>query len=338
MVAGMRLAQVQPLAIVETAPAVKPRSLHHPRPPALQVARENQPVRAQAAATKAQPAAPPAPRPDQAPWLPATVLTDALVFLTFVYIYTTNATGSQNAFDILFGSIFQRPANGQYVNSPAIFFLLFFTWLVAATIGLAAESMSHRAGARRRLVGARVWPARGGGLGQLAGLRRDPGSAPGAHGGAGRGDQPAVSQPAAGKRRRALWLLYLCRRAVDPRRGYRLCVAVAARAGRACRPARRHWRQLTGVAAASLAIFLVYTVNINLVKADIVYKQGQQFDSQGNWVNSVELYRRALATRKTEDHYMLFLGRALLEQAKQAPVQGVVPFAAPIPPWTMCWR
>ena len=39
-------------------------------------------------------------------------------------------------------------------------------------------------------------------------------------------------------------------------------------------------------------------------------------------MNSIELYRRALATRKTEDHYMLFLGRALLEQAKQAQPAG----------------
>jgi tetratricopeptide (TPR) repeat protein len=77
-----------------------------------------------------------------------------------------------------------------------------------------------------------------------------------------------------------------------------------------------------------VATLLIVSVNINLVMADIVYKQGQQFDSQGNWVSSVELYRRALATRKTEDHYMLFLGRALLEQAKQAPVEG----AATLPP------
>ena len=87
---------------------------------------------------------------------------------------------------------------------------------------------------------------------------------------------------------------------------------------------------LAGAASAVLAIFLILTVNINLVKADIVYKQGQQFDSQGNWVNSIELYRRALATRKTEDHYMLFLGRALLEQAKQAQPEGT--FALPEQP------
>ncbi len=71
-----------------------------------------------------------------------------------------------------------------------------------------------------------------------------------------------------------------------------------------------------GVVVAIGVFAIVSFVNIGLVRADIIYKQGQQFDSQRNWVNSVELYRRALAARETEDHYMLFLGRALLEQAK----------------------
>ncbi|MCA9920538.1 MAG: hypothetical protein KC445_21435, partial [Anaerolineales bacterium] len=63
-----------------------------------------------------------------------------------------------------------------------------------------------------------------------------------------------------------------------------------------------------------------------LVRADVIYKQGQQFDSQRNWLSSVELYRRALAARTTEDHYMLFLGRALLEQAKTVGNEGAYPF------------
>jgi tetratricopeptide (TPR) repeat protein len=70
-------------------------------------------------------------------------------------------------------------------------------------------------------------------------------------------------------------------------------------------------------AVMTIAIFVIIsTVNIALVRADIIYKQGQQFDNQSNWASSIELYRRALGARQTEDHYMLFLGRALLEQAK----------------------
>ena len=54
-------------------------------------------------------------------------------------------------------------------------------------------------------------------------------------------------------------------------------------------PSQSNWQRiwlpllagLAGAAGAVLVIFLVVTVNINLVKADIVYKQGQQFDQQG---------------------------------------------------------
>ncbi len=35
----------------------------------------------------------------------------------------------------------------------------------------------------------------------------------------------------------------------------------------------------------TIAIFVIIsTVNIALVRADIIYKQGQQFDNQRNWV------------------------------------------------------
>ena len=45
---------------------------------------------------------------------------------------------------------------------------------------------------------------------------------------------------------------------------------------------------LSLVAAVVMAIFVFFvisTVNIALVRADIIYKQGQQFDNQGNWVS-----------------------------------------------------
>ncbi len=330
MVVGMRLAQVQPLAIVDTAPANEPEAVAPTvsGTPATNKGSRSSRARAQAAAAKTQPQPRRVRRPvNPIPMLPATVLTDVLVFLTFVYIYTTNAAGTQNAFDILFGSIFQRPANGQVVNSPAIFFLLFFTWLVAATIGLAAESMSHP---KAPGVG---WWARGYGLhaavvwgswlvyGVIQAQRLAPMSAP-----AGTTNQQFLNMQLERVGGHfgfytfivVCWILIAGTLYAWPwlrERG----VPAARRAVPAA---------ITGVAAAALAIFLVYTVNVNLVKADIVYKQGQQFDSQGNWLNSVELYKRALATRKTEDHYMLFLGRALLEQAKQAPVKGTFPFAA----------
>lgn len=251
--------------------------------------------------------------------LPATVMTDVLVFLTFVYIYSTNASGLADPARILGDSILFNPKTGS--SSPAIFFLMLFTWLVAATVGLAEESLVQRRAPKVNwwltgfaLHAAVVW---GAWLvyGLIQAMRLTPVTPP-----------PGVTNQE---------FLNMQLERVGGHFGFftfivlswivvaSIIYALPALRERTLPAAGRVWGAVgVGAASIALAAFLVYTVNVNLVKADIVYKQGQQFDSQGNWLSSVELYRRALATRQTEDHYMLFLGRALLEQAKQAPATG----------------
>jgi len=314
MVAGMRLAQPQAEELlapteepapVETRPATPVKGKGKGAPPPRRV------------------------RPAYAniPAIPAAVMSDLLIFLTFVYIYSTNAQGSSDPLSILFASITQRPVNGQLTGSPAIFFLMLFTWLIGATVALASETLSRRRAASLGwwlrgygLHAAIVW---GGWLfyGLIQGWRLAPMTAP-----------PGTSNQD---------FLNMQLERVGGHFGFFTVVVIVwmLAAGtvyawpwlrqRGLPVAQRPLLAVgAGIAGAIVATLLIVSVNINLVMADIVYKQGQQFDSQGNWVSSVELYRRALATRKTEDHYMLFLGRALLEQAKQAPVEG----AATLPP------
>ena len=253
------------------------------------------------------------------PFLPATIMTDVLVFMTFVYIYTTNAGGIQDPFGVLWHSVSYDPSRD--ANSPAILFLLFFTWLIAATIGLAAESLAHKRAPNTS------WWVRGYALHALIvwgawlvyGLWQ--------------GARLVPMQPTPGMTNQQYLDLQLDRVAGHFGLYTGLLVTWVLVAGtvyawpwlraNAVPVVRRPLLAgLAGAAGAVLVVFLVITVNINLVKADIVYKQGQQFDQQGNWLSSIELYRRALATRQTEDQYMLFLGRALLEQAKQATSNG----------------
>lgn len=255
------------------------------------------------------------------PPLATTVMTDLLVFLTFVFIYTTNTRGAQQTLDVLFGSITRRSVAGEFPRSPAILFLMLFTWFVAATIGLAAESLQHR---RSPGIG---WWVRGYALHALIiwagwflyGLVEAARMVPGA------GGESLDSQLAhvAGHFAIYTWIVIAW-----------LLVAGTVYAWPWLRqrylPVAGRWLAslATGVVLAAVGLFLVNTVNIALVRADIIYKQGQQFDAQGNWLSSVELYRRALDARRTEDHYMLFLGRALLEQAKQQQSEGTVSLAA----------
>jgi tetratricopeptide (TPR) repeat protein len=315
MLVGMRLVPASPAGLVMTAPQAIPE------PATIHTISTASTTGKRGKVGKAAPATP-VRRPRAAHGvvrLPRTVLTDVLVFLTFVYIYSTNANGLADPTRILGESIFFNPKTG--AGSPAIFFLMLFTWLVAATIGLAEESLAQRRAPNVSwwLTGLGLHAAVVWGAWLVYGLIQAARLAP-------------ISPPA-GIANQAFLNMQLER--VGGHFGFFTFIVIAwiAAAGTAyIWPALRE-RTLpavgrvwvaAGVGAASvlLAVFLIYTVNVNLVKADIVYKQGQQFDSQANWLSSVELYKRALATRKTEDHYMLFLGRALLELAKQSQPTG----------------
>ena len=244
------------------------------------------------------------------PSLPATVLTDLLIFFTFVFIYTTNAQGSQDALSVLMNSITKRIEGGQAVSSLWIFLLMFLTWLVGATVGLVVEALRQR---RTPELG---WWLRGYALhaavvwigwfiyGLLQGGRLVPGA-----GGSSLDEQ--LNQ-VAGHFAVYTWLIVIWILAAGtiyawPRLSER-SVPTANRGALSL---------LAGALLAVLIFFWISSVNVELVRADIIYKQGQQFDNQRKWSDSIELYRRALNARKTEDHYMLFLGRALLEHAKE---------------------
>ncbi len=253
--------------------------------------------------------------------LPTTVMTDLLIFLTFVFIYTTNGTQLASGVSVLFNSIFSRPVRGELVSSPGIFFLMLFTWLLSATIGLTVEALQqHR-------VPDRVWWLKnylfhfgvvwGGWL--IYGLIQAGRLAAGA-GGTSLDEQ---LNHVAGHFAWYTWIVVIWLFAAGTRYAWPYLRERTLKF--ALRPA------LSLAAAVLIAIFafgIISSVNVALVRADIIYKQGQQFDNKRNWISSIELYRRALAARKTEDHYMLFLGRALLEQAKAVNNEGAFEFTA----------
>lgn len=275
-------------------------------------------------------ARPPARKPlrEPLPWTPITVMTDALIFLTAVFLYTTNSRGLSSATDILFGSVTRVVRNGEDVSSARMLYLLIFTWLFALILGLAADLLRRRTlpplgwWVRAVLVHfAVVW-----GAWLVYGLVQ-----------AGR-VAPVVLPPGLSATESlnnqldrvgghfAAFTVVLILWIVAAGVTYAWPALMDARLPFGKRPVMG---TATGVVAAIGVFAIVSFVNIGLVRADIIYKQGQQFDSQRNWVNSVELYRRALAARETEDHYMLFLGRALLEQAKATQAtDGTVDFPA----------
>lgn len=249
------------------------------------------------------------------PALPSTLVPDLLIFLTLAYLYTTNFFSDLNPFSILFKSITMRSEGGQAVRSPGVLFLLLFTWLIAATIGLSVLAL------RQNRPVTWQWWLRGYGFHALIiwgswfiyGLVQASRLIPGAGGAQ---LQPQLAH-IAGHFTLYTWLVVF----------WTLGAGVVfawhqLRQPRMASVGRAVVSLVTGVVITAMTFTIISSVNVALVKADVFYKQGQQFDSKGDWVGSIELYRQALNVRPSEDYYMLFLGRGLLERAKQAPLTG----------------
>ena len=67
---------------------------------------------------------------------------------------------------------------------------------------------------------------------------------------------------------------------------------------------------VVGVAA------LIFTTNLSVIRADIVYKHAKSYYEAGQWDASIALYRQAVKLVPHEDYYYLFLGSAYLEKTK----------------------
>ncbi|MEZ4771128.1 MAG: tetratricopeptide repeat protein [Caldilineales bacterium] len=71
-----------------------------------------------------------------------------------------------------------------------------------------------------------------------------------------------------------------------------------------------------GAVLAVVGLLIIFNLNASLVRADIVYKQGQAYDNAGRFTEAIQLYQMAIDEEPQEDYYYLFLGRAQLEQAR----------------------
>lgn len=81
------------------------------------------------------------------------------------------------------------------------------------------------------------------------------------------------------------------------------------------------WRMPQGWAypfTAAGAFWVVLQSNMQVVQADMIYKQAQPYEQQSMWDYSIVLHQEAIKHMPNEDYYHLFLGRAFLEKAKDA--------------------
>ncbi len=279
--------------------------------------------------------------------LPATFTPDILILFTLAFLYSVNFRGLSNPFSVLFLGLGGASQNTNGAGTSDILWLVLFTWLIATVLGVATALM--RLPTQQRT-------ARSSATGPAAARRTVPS---GNSREVGTLVQLASAAGLYGLVLFAAWLIYGVIHAfrllpvarsgsvaeqLDQIAGHFtlfawLVVSWCLLAGlylamRAPAPARPAWlgRGVATVGAAvvfAISGFLIIgNVNIAQVRADVYYKQGQTFDAAGRWVQSADLYRRALVVRPKEDYYMLFLGRSLLESATQAPPEGSLPLPA----------
>jgi tetratricopeptide (TPR) repeat protein/MFS family permease len=65
-----------------------------------------------------------------------------------------------------------------------------------------------------------------------------------------------------------------------------------------------------------LAGAVAIVTNLHPIRADIIYKQADPWERQGQWPVAIQHYQRAIDLAPREDFYYLYLGRAYLEYAK----------------------
>lgn len=81
----------------------------------------------------------------------------------------------------------------------------------------------------------------------------------------------------------------------------------------------RPWRGAVSLAHLPIllaVILIIWLTNVNVIRADIIYKLGSPYEQGKYWTAAVEIYKHALEVAPNEDFYYLYLGRAYLELAK----------------------
>jgi len=81
---------------------------------------------------------------------------------------------------------------------------------------------------------------------------------------------------------------------------------------------RRRYSWLYPILVIGVAA-LIFITNLNVIRADVVYKHAKSYFEARQYDASIALYQQAVNLAPNEDYYYLFLGSALLEKAKQAP-------------------
>ncbi len=269
------------------------------------------------------PAAPPVRRERQSqfPWGEVVVyaVLMGIVLFTLAYDYIINpnvlALRQSNPLVVFFLAFTSRIVQGERIVSLGLMWMVFFVWLVGMAVALFDIARSRQGATGRWLgQGALIFSAISLGIFLVFGLIHAANIARDA-----RLQQPGSS----------ITLEQLASMAAGHIVTYYLVIVLLLVVLSGIlwwiRPGSGKWLGPGGWLAATagivlpiLALFVIFNINISLVRADIIYKQAQAYDSADRYDEAIFLYQLALEDQPYEDYYYLFLGRAQLERARQS--------------------
>jgi tetratricopeptide (TPR) repeat protein len=84
------------------------------------------------------------------------------------------------------------------------------------------------------------------------------------------------------------------------------------------------WGAMAAIPLLLVALFIMNQTNLKVIRADIIYKQGEEWGRQRQWDLAIAHHGRALELAPNEDFYYLWAGSAYLEKAKTAPTEGCI--------------
>jgi len=243
-----------------------------------------------------------------------------IILFTLAYDYTVNpnvlALRDSSAFAVLWHAFTSRVVGDQRVTGLGILWLVVFTWLLGLGLTLAglARIKASRLSVSWLGRAALLYSAVSGSIFLVTGLVHAGFIARDA-----RQQQPGVSitlQQLSDMASSHIVTYYVVMFLLLALLGV---VIWRTRPGSGAWLGRAGWLgPLAGVGLTVVAVLIIGGINVSLVRADIVYKQGQAYDSARRYDEAIFLYQQAIKEEPSEDYYYLFLGRAQLERARQS--------------------
>jgi tetratricopeptide (TPR) repeat protein len=232
--------------------------------------------------------------PNALPYTWALALISGAVLATLAWDYVVNPLGDGNALRVLWRSLTTLSARtGTADLSLGVPALLFSVLCVSLLLTLAEVADSCGTAGWRLVPVLRAWAAGSLGTAAIYALI-----------------QAAALGPT-GQVSRLIFAYLALLAAVGGALAYALMRAQVRRAAGGVGPLWPLYPLL--LAAAGV---LIWIQNVDMIRADIYYKQGQRIEQQGAWDQAIATYRQAVALQPQQDYYLLYLGRAQLERTK----------------------